>query len=908
MSLAPGSRLGPYEIVEWLAAGGMGEVYRGTDSNLKRQVAIKVLPAAMAADEARIARFLREAQVLAALNDPHIAQIYGLERSGDVTAIVMELVEGPTLADRITAGAIPLDEAIPLATQIAEALQVAHEQGIVHRDLKPANIKVRTDGTVKVLDFGLAKSVDPVLSQVDVTHSPTITSPAMTQAGIILGTAAYMSPEQAKGRPADKRSDMWAFGCVLYEMLTGARPFDGEDTADVLGAVVRLEPDWVRLSSYAPPPLLALIRGCLVKERNKRVADASTALFVLRTFESAAKEALRRTGPVSRPKSRLWYLVPATIGVLIGTSFAARSLIRSSTSARQEQPRDVVRLTVTTPPDAPFWAPSFTGLALSRNGRLLVYRSNTAKGSAVTSRLVVRDLANADVTPIAGVQNVANPFLSPDDEWIGYQDFADNALKRIGVHGGTPQFICRLDGGLRGASWGEDGSILFATTVSHGLMRVPATGGEPQRVTTSGASARADHVWPDVLPGGRAALFTVGVGGGDGVHLAVVQLATGQMSDLRLAGTGPRYLSTGHIVYSAGGHLQAVRFDAGALQVRGAPVTLPEPVAVQDVGAAQFALSASGALAHVTGEVTQQVARRSLVWVDRVGRELALDAPVRSYTYARLSPDGTRVALDSRDEQFDIWVWNVERRTMYRLTTNPGVDQIPVWTPDSARIAYSSDREGVRQIFWQRADGSDQPQRLTQGDVERGPVLFTRDGSRLWFITPVTAQPFDLGIVNVDGRTPPELVLHAPAEENNPTRSPDGKWIAYESTSSGRSEIYVRPFPNLDESLQPVSTQGGTRPLWSNDGKELFYYRAPGTIMSVPVTYGQGLVTFGAEHPVVKGTFAEPINAGRHYDVTPDGQRFLMMKDAATAGAPAIEWPRINVVLNFADELKRLAP
>ncbi len=917
MRLTPGTRLGPYDIVAPLGVGGMGEVYRATDANLKRSVAIKTLPATVAADEERLARFLREAQVLASLNDPHIAQIYGLEKTDDVTAIVMELVEGPTLADRIADGPLPLDEALPIAQQIAEALEAAHEQGVIHRDLKPANIKVRPDGTVKVLDFGLAKAIEPVASRGDVSQSPTITSPAMTQAGIVLGTAAYMSPEQAKGRPADKRSDMWAFGSVLYEMLSGAKPFDGEDTTDVLGAVVRLEPDWTKLPASAPAPVRELIQACLIKDRRQRVADVSTALFVLR--RAGATAAMTTTAAVSGPPAseprqyavprsrRRWIaFAPAFVGLAIGVSFAAAGVSRLWRSPGRSEVKDVVRASIATPPEAPFWSGRYAGIAVAPSGRVFVYRSNTSQGTPTGSRLVLRDLANADVTPFADIQTVAGPFMSPDGEWVGYQTLSDNTLRRVPVRGGASQVICQADGQLRGASWASDGTVVYATDTSHGLFRVPAAGGTPQRLTTaSEQEGPVAHALPSVLPGAKAAVFVVDDGFTGARHLAVVRLDDGTVEDLGLSGTSPQFVEPDLLVYALNDRIQAVRFDPRTLRVRGTPTALAESVGTHDNGAAQFAVGGNGTLIHVTGPVMTRPGNRTLVWVDREGREQPIDAPAKPYTYAYLSPDATRVALDSRDAESDIWIWNLERHTMLRLTRNPGPDTGPTWMPDNSRIAYSSTVGGSRQIYWQRADGSDEPRALGDDRAARSPQTFTPDGKRLLFSTPI-GTPFDIGVLTVDGSEPPRLLLHSSDSETNPALSPDGKWMAYEATTSGRAEIYVRPFPNLEGSLQPVSSDGGTRPLWSRDGKELFYYRAPGTIMSVAVSYGPGNVTFGAPKIAIKGSFAEPVNAGRHYDVSPDGRRFLMMKQAADT--PALEWPRINVVLNFTDELRRLVP
>ena len=646
MALTPGTRLGPYEITAQLGAGGMGEVYRATDTDLGRDVAIKVLPEAFAHDTDRLARFEREARTLAALNHPNIAGVYGLEKSPTeagssqagpyILALVMELVEGPTLAERITEGAIPVDEALPVAKQIAEALEAAHDHGIIHRDLKPANIKVRPDGTVKVLDFGLAKAMEPVgAGTSNASLSPTITTPAMTQAGVILGTAAYMSPEQAKGRAADKRSDVWAFGCVLYEMLTGRRAFDGEDMTDVLGAVVRLEPDWSALPSTVPPLVSTFLRSCLVKDRRQRVADLSAALFVLSTAARfTTSDSKTDIDAISRRAARR-RIAAWSAAALVAGSAAAGSLTWVAT--RPDRPR-VTRLTIAPPSAAALTLGGNTrDIAISPDGTRVVYLGNNG------TQLFVRALDQLDPKPLTGPGSPAGPFFSPDGQWVGYFEVAaPSTIMKVAITGGPPVLVCRLDGAARGATWGPDGTIIFATnTPSSGLQQVSAAGGEPTVLTKPNPQrGEIDHMWPEYLPDGSAVLFTIiPTTGPDNALVAVLDLQSRTQKILVRGGADAHYVPSGHLAYSASGTLRAVIFDVDRLEAGDMPVPVVSEVARTNVGAAEFDLAQNGTLAYVSGG--GQFDARTLVWVDREGREEALGAPVRAYMYPRLSPDRT---------------------------------------------------------------------------------------------------------------------------------------------------------------------------------------------------------------------------------------------------------------------------
>ena len=643
VSLIPGARLGPYEIAAQIGEGGMGEVYRATDTKLKRDVAVKVLPLALASDPERLARFQREAEVLASLNHPNIAQIHGLEDADGVKALVMELVEGPTLADRIVQGAIPVDEALPIAKQMAEALEAAHEQGIIHRDLKPANIKVRPDGTVKVLDFGLAKALEPTgAMSPGMSQAPTITTPAMTQAGMILGTAAYMSPEQARGKPVDKRADIWAFGAVLYEMLTGKRAFEEEEISDVFVAVLSKEPDWTALTPHATVSFV--LHRCLEKDPRRRLRDIGEARLALEgAFETGAPQV---TESMATPQPAAWQraLMPATALIIGGVVAGAAVWLVTSPAAPT-----LVRTEVTTSGDAALRIDGIQrNLAITRDGSRIVYRGQ--------GQLLVRALDQLEPTALTGLDDVRGPFVSPDGEWVGFIDRL--SLKKVAITGGPPVTLTEMGGGLRGASWGEDGTIIYGTNQpGTGLQRVSAAGGDPAVLTTPDAErGESRHFWPEILPGGVGVLFTVIHGTEtESMELAVLDLVTMEHRILLAGGSQAQYAATGHLVYGAEGTLRAVPFDLAQLEVTGDPVPVLEGVMTAPTSAVEFSLSANGSLLYVAGD-SEGTVSRTLVWVDRQGREEPLAAPPRSYVNPRLSPDGTRVVLDVRDQEDDIWI------------------------------------------------------------------------------------------------------------------------------------------------------------------------------------------------------------------------------------------------------------
>ena len=908
MTLSPGTRLGVYEVTEQIGEGGMGQVYRATDTKLKRQVAIKILPPSLGADHERLARFQREAEVLASLNHPNIAAIYGLEESNGVSALVMELIEGDDLSQRIARGAIPLDEALPIAKQIAYALEAAHEQGIIHRDLKPANIKLRSDGTVKVLDFGLAKALEPAsAASANVTASPTITSPAMmTDVGVILGTAAYMSPEQARGKAVDKRADIWAFGCVLYEMLTARRAFAGEEVSDTLASLLAREPDWALLPATVPPVLDTYLRRCLHKEPRQRIHDIADVRLAL---EGAFEPAAGNAGSQGQDPAYVHTQVDAAVASvrrMLGRRLAlvgAATLVIGGASVgtavwwtmRPASPR-VLRTEVTT---AGATALSISGfdrdLAITPDGSRVVYRSN--------NQLLVRALDQLEPYVLSGLGAPRGVFVSPDGQWVGF--FDGTTMKRVALTGGPPLTITRIDGnGSRGATWGPDGTIVYATdTASTGLQRVSAAGGDPTVLTKPNRErGEADHLWPELLPGGQAVLFTISAATGalDNAQIAVSDLKTGTSKVLVRGGHHAHYVPTGHLVYGAGGTLRAVAFDRNRLEVAGTPVVVVEQVVTSVGGAVDAAVAANGTMVYVPGRGGPGAAR-SLVWVDRMGREERVPTPLRAYSFPRISPDGTRVALAVMDQEQDIWIWDFARERLTRFTFDPGADQYPLWSPDSRRLIFASTRAGGSNLFWQAADGTGAVEQLTEGPNLRLPVAMTPDGTRI--IIREVGQQDDLMLMPLQPPRRPQPLVQTKFGERNAEIAPDGRWLVYESNESGREEIYVRPFPDVSGGRWQVSTGGGRMPLWSRNGQELFYGSPDGALMGVRMEPGP---SWRSSTParILQRQFAYS-GFGRAFDIAPDGRRFLMIREGGgNEAAPQ----NLVVVQNWLEELKRLVP
>jgi Tol biopolymer transport system component len=895
MPLSPGTRLGPYEITGQIGSGGMGEVYRATDTNLKRAVAIKVLPDAVAADPERLARFQREAEVLAALNHPHIAAIYGLERADSMTALVLELVEGPTLADRIAQGPIPVDEALSIAKQIADGLEAAHERGIIHRDLKPANVKVRPDGTVKVLDFGLAKALAPASAAVtDVTVSPNITSPAMmTGIGVLLGTAAYMSPEQARGKAVDKRCDIWAFGCVLYEMVTGKQAFRGEDITETLASVVKAEPDWDVLPADTPSNIRTLLFRCLQKDIKKRVRDAGDIVIECEQLVTTSATVVVTPLAVVPIFSRRSVAI-GLVGLLLGGFIAGFAVWRLT----PEPMAPVSRFTVMLPLGQRL-AVGHTAIAVSPDGRRLAY---VAIASGGLQQLYLREMDSLEGKPLAGTEGAVGPFFSPDGLRLGF--FTFNRLKNVSVSGGPPVILAPVRDFGRGGSWGPDGNIVFASGPESGLSLVSAAGGTVESLTTiDRQKGEGSHRFPHYLPGGRALLLTVGTGGSwDDARIEVLPLGSDERKVLIGGGSDARYVPTGHLVHRRTGSLVAVPFDLGRMEVVGSPVVLVEGVlpATNNTGAAQATFTYAGSLLYVPG--AGGVFEITPVWVDRAGREqpFPLPPPPRVYGEPRFSPNGQSVALDiDEGNGGDVWIYELPRGTLTRLTVDGA--RLPIWTSDGKKVTFASGRSpAAGGLFWKPADGSGNVERLTTSENPQRPDSWSPNGETLAFTENDSSTGLDIWALPLKNGKKSRPLIRTSFNETNLAFSPDGGWIAYQSDESGRYEVYVQPFPGPGGRV-PISTQGGTGPAWSRDGRELFY-RSGDKMMAVATTIQP---TFQVAKPTV--LFEKPyyyVDPLRDYDIASDGRRFLMLKEGEQV-ANAI---RMNLVLNWFEELKRLVP
>jgi Tol biopolymer transport system component len=893
MPIPAGTRIGAYEVIESLGAGGMGEVYRARDSRLDRDVAIKILPEAFAHDADRLARFEREAKTLAALNHPHIAAIYGVEEGGGVLGLVLELVDGPTLAGRIAQGAIPIDEALPIALQIIDALEAAHEAGIIHRDLKPANIKLRADGTVKVLDFGLAKlASDPSATSVlgVLSLSPTITSPAATGVGILLGTAAYMAPEQARGRAVDKRADIWAFGCVLFEMLTGHRPFEGEDVTETVGAVIHKEPAWNALPPDLPPHARLTLQRCVEKNPKQRFRDIGDVRLALEgAFNPPAAAPPVLTGKRVTWRGALPFAAAAiAAGVVAGLGVWA-------VARRTDPPPAPSRFTLTLPASDQLPAATGTLVGISHDGRTVLYRARRAG----TFGLYRRSLNQFDAVSIGDADASESVFFSPDDQWIGF--FVAGVLKKVPVAGGPSQTISTFPVTSRGASWGRDGTIVVGER-SNGLMQVSAAGGTPMLLGRKPEQGR-EYWYPQILPDGRAVVYTASANSPDSGQIELLRLDTGEQRSL-LPGSAGRVLPTGHLVFLRGGALWAVRFDLDRLAVVGTPALVAEGVRVEVGGAVQYAVSDDGTLVYVPG-TSVVVPAANLAWVDRSGREELVKAPPRAYYTSRVSPDGTRAAIDIRDQDNDIWIWNFGRQTLTRLTFDPGNDFYPIWTADGQRIAFASSREQVLSPFWQAADGTGTAQRLATATTLLDQPSLSPDGKRMVLRNLTGGGGEDIVMLSMEGERRIEPLIHTPFRERNAEISPDGRWIAYQSNESGGDQVYVRPFPAVDSGRWQVSATGGQKPFWARNGRELFYTANDGSLMSVPIQGPGAAFNFGNAARLFD---ASPYNGlgliGRTVDASPDGKRFLMIKSVKQEETLA----QINVVLNWFDELKQKVP
>ena len=901
-----GQMIAHYRVQEKIGQGGMGEVYRAQDTRLGRDVALKVLPEVFARDAERMARFEREAKVLASLNHPNIATIYGVEETNGARALVMELVEGPTLTERIRQGPLPLEEALAFSQQIAEGLEYAHERGIIHRDLKPSNVKLTPESQVKLLDFGLAKALEGETTEEALQNSPTLSAPA-TRTGILLGTAAYMSPEQARGKRVDRRADIWAFGCMLYEMLAGCGAFTGETTSDILASVIRAQPDWSFLSDSVPPRIRELLHRCLQKDAKQRLRDIGDARITIQEARtvSSASDALPDSSRTHRPRrpAMLWALL--AMGLLLGAVCAAFLAFY----LRPAPGRRVISrfaFSFPTPDSQPaasegFPLRDFPAVAISPDGTKIAYLG--ARGH--TTQLFLRPVDRLEPQPLPGSANATSPFFSPDGQWVGF--FADGKLKKVSVHGGEATTLC--DAPInRSATWVPDNTIIFAPTLFGGLMRVSAAGGTPEIVTTPDVSqGELTYRWPEILPGGEIVLFVIAasqdIGSFSESKIAAVRLDTHEKKILPIAGTYPRYSSSGHLLFERDGRVFAVPFDPRRLEVTGQAVPVLDGVKTSpNSGAADFTVSDTGSLVYLPENT---YARDGLiVWVDRSNQVKELAAPARHYGSPHISPDGGRiaVAIPSGSSGSDVWVYEIAHGTLTRLTFDEH-SSAPVWSPDGKRIAFTTTRPKGPAILVKPADGSGAEETLVQGEsLIVVPTSWSTDGKFLAYWTVGSATGRDIWIAPITGDRKPQPFLRTQFNEMQARFSPDDRWLAYMSEESGRYEVYVQPFPGPGGKWQ-ISTNGGTTPVWAQNGRELFYMSS-GKIMSVGVTTQP---TFSASTPRIIADYP-PFLMGRLtngvYDVSPDGQRFLFVK-ANVENGPLDE---VRVVLNWAEELKQLAP
>lgn len=885
MRLAAGSRLGVYEVVAELGAGGMGEVYRARDTTLRRDVAIKVVHSELCGDPENVARFRQEARALAALNHPHVATIHEFDECDGVCFVVMELVPGQTLDQHLSQGRISVTDTLRIFVQIAAALEAAHEKGIVHRDLKPANIRITPEGIAKVLDFGLAKALVGDDSALQFSRASTM----RTEQGVIMGTAGYMSPEQARGRTVDRRTDIWAFGCVLFEALTHHSPFAGETTTDTMARVLEREPDWNLLPEETSAVIRRLLRRCLEKDPQHRLRDIGDARLdleeVLRDPTSPIQTAA--AGPGRRARVAWAYSIGA---LALGTTLGA-VIVGTLRTTPPPLTRPVTHAVIPLPPGERLAGVDFPAVAISPDGTHVVYVAE--RGGR--TQLFVRPMDGLIASPMAGTVDAISPFFSPDSQWVAF--FAQGKLKKVPLAGGPPITICDADIGF-GGSWGIDDRIVFAPTTGSALSQVSAQGGTPTRVTTMDTErGEFSHRWPQLLPDGRTVLFTVGtLGSWDDAEIVAQPLTTRRRQTLIKGGTHPHYLPTGHLMYARGGTMMAVAFDAAALAITGTPVGVLDSVQESFDGAAQISVSHSGTVVYVPG--ASQGTSRRLMGVDRSGRVAPLAAPPRAYASPRVSPEGRQVIVTISGATEDIWLHDVAAGTLTQLTFEAD-NSSPIWTRDGERVTFSSNRAGALNLFIGRADGSGAPERLTSSDHIQLPGSWSPDGAVLAFVElhPVTGR--DIMLLRYRGDRSVQPFLATPFHESNPQFSPDGRWVAYVSNESGRNEVYVRPLAGSSQKWQ-VSTNGGIEPVWAPNGRELFY-RADGRLMSVPVEGGS---TFRAGQPntLFEGTFESGTVDRANYDVVAGASGFMMVQPAEERSSDH----ELHLLLNWLDAVPAL--
>lgn len=878
MPLSPGQTVGPYRVVEKIGEGGMGEVFRAHDARLKRDAALKVLPASAVGDPDRRRRFEREAQVLAALDHASIARVYGVELDGDEPIIVMEFVDGATLADRLKKGALPIDDVISIALQIADGLEAAHERNIVHRDLKPANVKLRPDGTIKILDFGIARvlSTDTVA---DTSNSPTMLG-GSTDAGIILGTAAYMSPEQARGRSVDKRADIWAFGCIVYEMLRGKPIFSGESTTDILADVVKNEPDWAALPASTPARMVEVLKRCLQKNPKDRMRDIGDARYEIERALAAGPQPGEAAAPHASPMRLL-------AGFAVGAALTAAVLLLARPRVTESAPPAPLRASIALPPDTTLALGRGSAVAVSPDGKLVAFTARHKDQPL----LYLRPLDRFESTPLAGTENAANPFFSPDGRWIGF--FAGDKLKKVSVDGGAPVTVAEAPN-PRGEAWGGDDTIFVTQSNNAGVSSVPARGGKLETYTTL-RQGELSHRWPTILPDGKTMLFSVwNDAGWDTSRVAAFRTGTRDtVPVVEIGGGYPRYIRDdgmrGFLVYARSEGLLAATFDERTLALGSQAIPVIDGVLTNLSGGAHFDLSPSGTIAYIPGSFTEQA--RELVWVARDGKEIGSHYSIEGLTRSfDLSPDGTRI---SRNTAGDIWINSLADGRVTRLTSSAQEGNFTaVWSADGKSLAFSRGLADNVDIFVRSSDGSGE-RRLTKTPRSKVPTGFSPDGNFVAFnqVDPVTLG--DIWIADVkSGESKP--LIKSNASEAYGVFSPDGRWILYQSNETGRFEVYARSFPDLQQTVR-VSSEGGIGGSWSASTNEIIYRSLDGSLRAVPARMSP---TLQLDKPRVLFN-ASPYENG--YQISPDGQRFLMMPLIASE----LSSTRIDIIQNFLTELRQ---
>ncbi len=885
--LATGTLLAAkYRILGKLGAGGMGEVYRAEDSSLSRQVAIKVLPNVFAGDPERLARFQREARVLASLNHPNIAAIYGVEEVEGKRFLVLELVEGETLAERLTKGPLSLEETIDVCRQIAEGLEGAHEKGIIHRDLKPSNVKITPEGKVKILDFGLAKAFHDQISAVDLAKSPTITA-GMTQPGVILGTAAYMSPEQATGRQVDRRADIWAFGCILYECLAGKRAFEGETVTEAIAAILKSHPDHALLPPKARPVVSSVLRRCLQKDSGLRLRDiADVRLEILdlaatAPIEAAPEEYNRGAGTNRR---LLWGLGGLAIAVIALTAWMVLQPRPAPTLLRANLETRITDVFNASPP-----------FAVSPDGSRIVYVSEFENEQV----LFHRQMDQFEATPLPGTEDARNPFFSPDGLTVGF--FSKGRLRRVSLSGGTPSVICEVPTDFGCGTWGPDDTIVFATLYTGtGLFCVPAAGGKVEILTSPRKDqGETEHISPHFLSDGRRITFTAY---GPALNrTAVLTLKTREWKILDVPGNA-RYVKTGHLVYFDSGKLFAQRFELVRTDLVGPPSAIVGDVyKPYDLHAsAYFDISDNGNMLYLSSDPSKQ--GQELTWIDKAGEATPIPTEGSIGDPPRLSPDGRTVAIrQGSGGEGAIFLHDLERGGRRKLTSS-GDPSGPVWFPDGLHIAFSKKDPSGTNLYWIRVGAAGDAELLFSSQNPKWITDISRDGRYIAYyeLNPQTGR--DIWIIPAQNERKPEPFLVTSANERSAVFSPDGLWIAYTSNESGRDEVYVRRFPKSPAGSQAVSTHGGREPRWSPDGKEL-YYRRRNQLVAVPLKITPNFM-LGQERVLFEGSFCEEIGGlNQYYCVSPDNQKFLFvrLRDGTTS-------QNLRIVFNWFEEFKRLVP